>query len=205
VVRLVPLAWEGFRFAGRRTLVPLGRRRGGPAVKRTPRKTVISYLGLAVALGVIAHCSPATTPTIEPTTVAATATPGPPGGPAPAPPANPLAVFSGTYTISATKTRDDGCNFNPQFGGTISITVGNGSQVTARIIERLTRIYSGTIQANGSFTTSGANNFSSFVTTGTVNGQISGNSITADETLNFSAGCSPPLPKTVIYHDVGSK
>jgi hypothetical protein len=167
-------------------------------VKGTPRKTAISYLGLAVTLGVIAHCSPATTPTIEPTTVAATATPGPPAGPAPAPPANPLAQFAGTYNSNFTKTRDDGCNFRPTFSGPIIVTLNpSRMQIESRVI-------SITIQTNGSYSGQGTNTFSRFTATSTVSGQITGNQINGTESLNFSAGCVPP-PKVVTYSYTGTK
>ena len=166
----------------------------------------VAYLAIAVALGLIAHCGGVTTPQITPTEEPGpTPTPGA-GAPNPPPPSNPFPAFAGMYSINATKTRDDGCNFSPMFSGRIVITLNSdGSNFRVQVVEQVTRLYIGSITSGGSFNASGSNNFFSFQTTGTLSGTISGNSIIADETINFSAGCPPPLPKTVVYHDTGSK
>ena len=175
-------------------------------MKGTLSTRAIAYLALAVALGLVAQCGGVTTPTITPTEEAApTPTPGA-GAPAPTPPTGPFAAFAGSYSISATKTRDDGCNFSPTFGGRIVITLNpDGSNFRAQVVEQVTRTYTGSITTGGSFNASGSNNFLSFQTTGTLIGNISGNSITADETITFNAGCAPPLPKIVVYRYSGSK
>jgi hypothetical protein len=159
-------------------------------MKRLLDRNALSYLALATALGLIAHCGSPSTPTIEPTEVGPTATPGPGGGSPPPPSTNPFLQFSGTYNIQATKTQDPGCNFFPTFNGQIGITANADGTLQVRVIERQTRPYSGSIQVSGSFTASGS--------TGSLTGQITGNSIVADERINCAQG-------VVIYHETGSK
>jgi hypothetical protein len=163
-------------------------------MRRLRNGNSLSYLALAAILGLIAHCgSPSTStvePTNEPTAIDATPTAGPPGAPAPAPPSNPFAQFSGTYNIQATKTQDPGCNFFPTFSGQIGITANADGTLQVRVIERQTRLYNGTIQVSGSYSASGG--------PGSVSGQITGNSINQDERINCAQG-------VVIYRETGSK
>src|SRR5262245_22345104 len=118
----------------------------GPGMKRLLDRTSLSYLGLAVALGLIAHCSSPSTPTVvptnEPTEVGPTATPGAPP-PSPPPGSNPFAQFGGTFNIQATKTQDPGCNFFPTFTGRITITTNANGSLQVAVAERQTRQYAG--------------------------------------------------------------
>jgi hypothetical protein len=63
------------------------------------------------------------------------------------------------------------------------------ASLVARVIERLTGSYTGSIHANGSFAASSSG--------GSLTDQISGTSIVADERITCSQ-------ETVIYHEVGN-
>ena len=108
--------------------------------------------------------------------------------------------FDGTYNIVANKAVDPGCNFVPSFSGQLQVTT-DGSRIVARMIERLTRIYTGTIQPNGNFTASGNGNLNTLTYTGQIEGQVSGNSISGTEMLNIQNGCG----KQVSYRFSGNK
>lgn len=78
---------------------------------------------------------------------------------------NPVSPFFGTFNITANKVTDTGCNFLPSFTGQLQLsgnTVG-GNNLTARMVERLTRLYAGTVQFDGSFSGSGSGNLDGFI------------------------------------------
>jgi hypothetical protein len=109
----------------------------------------------------------------------------------------------GTFNITATKTMDTGCNFQPSFTGQIQLS-GNstGSAATVRMLERLVREYRGAMQASGSFTADGSGNLDGFAYTGQIMGQVAGTTITGSETMNFSSGCPGRM---VIYTFTGAR
>jgi len=116
-----------------------------------------------------------------------------------------LTALFGTFNISATKTTDTGCNFNQTFTGQFQVAANkDGSSATYKLIERLTRAYSGTVSSNGTYAGTGTGNLDGFIYNGTIAGQISstGSSVTGTETLNFTAGCPG---KMVIYQFTGNK
>jgi len=167
--------------------------REGLIVQSPETRHTLAYLGLVLALGLIAHCSPSTTPEVTQTAEPGpTATPGAPP-PSPPPPTDPLAQFAGTYNSNFTKTRDDGCNFRPTFSGPIIVNVNPFR------IQIETRVYPGTIQSNGSFNASGTNNISGFTASGSVSGQTNGSQISGSETVQACPG------RTVIYNFTGNK
>jgi hypothetical protein len=109
----------------------------------------------------------------------------------------------GTFNMSAVKTADTGCNFSQNFTGQIQIAgSSDGSRVTVTLIESLTRSYMGTMQSNGTFNASGTGSLDGYVFAGQISGQVSGNSIQANELLNLSSGCPG---KQVSYRINGSK
>ena len=122
--------------------------------------------------------------------------------PNPTPGTNVTAMY-GNFNITASRVTDTGCNFNPSFSGQVQLS-GNtdGSSTTIRMIESLTRTYSGTMDTSGKYSGSGSGNLNGFAYSGQITGAVSGNSIQGDETLNFSSGCPG---KQVVYHFTGSK
>lgn len=125
-------------------------------------------------------------------------TPSNPGSPT-------VTALQGTFNISATKNTDTGCNFSSSFTGQVQVS-GNadGTSQTIRMIERLTRVYSGTLQTTGTYSGTGTGNLDGFQYSGTITGQISsdGRTIQGIETLNFSTGCPN---RVVAYQFSGSK
>jgi len=116
-----------------------------------------------------------------------------------------LTALYGTFNITATKSSDTGCNFAPSFTGQLQLSANkDGTAATYKMIERLTRIYAGTVATNGTFTGTGTGDLSGFTYNGSISGQIStgGTSLTGSETLNFTAGCPG---RTVIYQFTGTK
>jgi hypothetical protein len=111
----------------------------------------------------------------------------------------------GIFNISATKITDTGCNFATSFVGQVSLS-GNkdGTALTIRLIEQLTRIYNGTMQASGSYSGTGSGNLGGFNYNGTVAGAVGsgGATITGQETLNFTTGCPGRM---VVYSFAGAK
>jgi hypothetical protein len=144
----------------------------------------------------IAHCSSPATPTIEPTEIGPTATPGPPGSPAPPP----TISVAGTYNSNFTKTRDDGCHFRPTFSGPIVVTLDPN---TLRIE---TRVIPFTLSGNN-FNGQGTTTVGSLTIVSTVSGQFSGNNsrINGSVELNITAGCPGTPPRIVIYTFNGTK
>lgn len=113
-----------------------------------------------------------------------------------------VVTFAGNYRISATKVSDGGCNFVPSFSGQVELSSGtDSSRVVARMIERLTRSYTGTIQQDGSFSAAGNGGWSTLTYTGQIVGRVNGNTISGTETLNIQNGCG----KQVVYSFTGSK
>ena len=113
----------------------------------------------------------------------------------------PVTTISGTFDINATKVTDTGCNFSPSFTGQIQVS-GNsdGSNVTMRLIERLTRIYNGSVKSDGTFNATGSGNLDGFQYTGTLIGQATPSTVQGTETLNFNSGCPG---KQVVYQFTG--
>jgi uncharacterized protein YjdB len=109
----------------------------------------------------------------------------------------------GTFNVSASKSTDTGCNFSNSFTGQVQLS-GNsdGTSLTARMIERLTRVYAGTMAPQGSFSSSGTGDLNGFSYSGTLTGQVTGNTIQGVETLNFTTGCPG---RQVVYQFSGSK
>ena len=107
-----------------------------------------------------------------------------------------------TFNISATKTTDTGCNFSNSFTGQLQAS-GNsdGSNVTFRLIERLTRVYLGAVQPSGAFQATGNGDLGGFVYTGTISGQATSTTVQGVETLNFSSGCPG---RQVVYQFTGT-
>ena len=98
---------------------------------------------------------------------------------------------------------DTGCNFQAGFVGQLRLTGNNdGSNLMAQLVERLTRTYQGAMTSNGSFNATGTGNLDGFIYSGTIFGQVTGNSVTGTETMNFSAGCPG---RQVIYGFTGTK
>ena len=114
-----------------------------------------------------------------------------------------VVTFDGTYRILATKVSDGGCNFVPSFSGQLQVTSTGDSRVTVRMIERLTRVYSGAVQqvGIGSLSATGSGSLSTLTYTGQLVAQVNGNSISGTETLNIQNGCQ----KQVVYSFAGSK
>lgn len=113
--------------------------------------------------------------------------------------------FSGLFNITATKIIDTGCNFSPSFSGQTELSVSSdGSRVVARMIERLTRPYTGTIDSNGSIKTSGSGNIGARQYVGTLDGRRIGNSFSGVETLNLSTGCANGGQGQVAYQVIGT-
>lgn len=150
--------------------------------------------------------APPTSPTPSPT-AAPTPSPSPTAAPTPSPSPTaaptPTTDFSGTYNCTFTRTAQSGnCNFQSSFNGQIVLTDNRSGGVTIRLIEQLTRNYSGSINSSGQFNCTGNNSFGGCTqTNGSCNGTISGNNITCDESLPLSSCCSG----TVTYHGTGSK
>ena len=116
-----------------------------------------------------------------------------------------LTALYGTFNISASKTSDTGCNFSQTFTGQFQVTANkDGSGGVFTLKERLTRVYSGTVATNATYSGVGSGNLDGFAYTGTITGQIgsNGSTVSGTETLNFTAGCPG---KTVIYQFTGSK
>ncbi len=111
----------------------------------------------------------------------------------------------GTFNISATKVTDTGCSFSPSFTGQLQIS-GNkdGSGLTIRMIERLTRVYTGTMQSNYSYVVAGTGNLDGFGYAGTITGQVGsgGTTVQGTETLTFNSGCPG---RVVAYQFSGSR
>ncbi len=107
-----------------------------------------------------------------------------------------------TFNISATKTTDTGCNFSNSFSGQLQAS-GNsdGSNLTVRLIERLTRVYLGTGQASGAFQATGNGDLGGFVYSGTISGQATSTTVQGVETLNFTSGCPG---RQVVYQFTGT-
>jgi hypothetical protein len=109
----------------------------------------------------------------------------------------------GSFNMSAMKTADTGCNFSQGFTGQIQIAgSSDGSRIEIILVEQLTRSYMGSMQSNGTFSASGSGSLDGFAYTGQISGQVSGNSIQANELMNFSSGCPG---KQVAYRLSGSK
>jgi Bacterial Ig-like domain (group 2) len=107
-----------------------------------------------------------------------------------------------TFNISATKTTDTGCNFSNSFTGQLQASGdSNGSNVTIRLIERLTRLYLGAVQPSGAFAATGNGDLNGFVYTGTISGQATATTVQGVETLNFSSGCPG---RQVVYQFTGT-
>ena len=109
----------------------------------------------------------------------------------------------GNFNIGANKTTDTGCNFNNSFSGQVQLSGANdGANLTLRMIERLTRVYSGTMQANGFYNASGTGNLNGYEYSGRIYGVVTGNTIAGFETLDFTSGCPG---KQVVYQFNGNK
>jgi hypothetical protein len=106
-----------------------------------------------------------------------------------------------TFNISATKTTDTGCNFSNSFTGQLQASGTDGSNVTIRMIERLTRSYLGAVQPSGAFQATGNGDLNGFVYTGTISGQATATTVQGVETLNFSSGCPG---RQVVYQFTGT-
>jgi len=109
----------------------------------------------------------------------------------------------GNFNITATKTTDTGCAFVATFAGQVNIN-GNkdGTALAIRMIERLTRIYAGTMQSDGRYSGTGTGNLDGFTYNGSIAGAVSANSLTGTETLNFTTGCPG---KQVVYQYSGNR
>src|SRR3954469_14378091 len=85
----------------------------------------------------------------------------------------------GNFNITATKTTDTGCAFVATFAGQVNIN-GNkdGTALAIRMIERLTRIYAGTMQSDGRYSGTGTGNLDGFTYNGSIAGAVSANSLT---------------------------
>jgi len=105
--------------------------------------------------------------------------------------------FYGTFNVRYTKISDTGCDVSFASSGTFEL-VGNasGSDVRMRINERVEREYRGGIDTNGRF--SGTS--SGVILTGldidpnhdydgVLTGQVTGNSVLANERITFGLGC----------------
>ena len=160
------------------------------SVRVTRFPTVALVLAVAV-LSLGGNCDKKGPTPISTTTTTTTTTVAPP-------PAPDLSSFFGTFNGTATRQSDTCGNFVPSFPAQIVITGNNdGSNLTARMVERLTRIYTGTMQTSGAFNTTGTGNLDGFIYSGTLTGTATATSITGTETLNFSAGCPG---RTVVYN-----
>ena len=133
------------------------------------------------------------TPFTTTTTTTTTVVPPPPN----------LTPLFGTFNGSATRQSDTCGNFVPSFTAQIVITGQNdGTNLDVRMVERLTRLYLGTMQPNGTFTANGTGNLDGFIYSGTIAGTSTGNTITGTEILNFSSGCPG---RSVQYNFTGNK
>jgi hypothetical protein len=141
--------------------------------------------------------SPEATPTPEPTP---RPTPEPTPRPTPQPPSCPD-VF-GSYTGRGALVRDDGCRLTSAIPATIRIG-GSCDAMSLDISEpQGTHSYRGQVASDGSFTASGGGSLQGRVFGGTLSGQVSGRSLTANETLNFTGGCPG---RTAAYSYTGSR
>ena len=69
------------------------------------------------------------------------------------------------------------------------------------MIERLTRIYLGTLQQSGTFEGTGNGNLDGFIYSGTISGQATTTTVQGTETLNFTSGCPG---RQVVYQFTGT-
>jgi hypothetical protein len=138
-------------------------------------------------------------PTPTPTPVP---TPTPRPTPTPTPPPTCPDVF-GTYTGRAPTVSSSGCPIASIYSGTLQIS-GSCAGADFTISEpQGTRSYRGAVAADGSWSGSGSGVLlGRFTFGGSVSGAVSGRTVTADETLNFTAGC--PGQRTV-YRFTGSR
>jgi hypothetical protein len=165
-----------------------------PRAARLPPVVIVAVVSLMSLAGI---CDKTIAPTPTTTTTTTTIAPAPN-----------VSAFYGTFQVDATKASDTGCNLVPTYRGNIQLDgQSNGTNVTAVVREgNSIRSYAGTMQSNGSFTLSGTGgslvNGVQFTYTGTFVGTATANSITAAETLNFTAGC--PNAR-VIFNITGTK
>jgi hypothetical protein len=107
------------------------------------------------------------------------------------------------FNISATKTTDTGCNFAASFMGMLeALANSDGSNLAIRMIERLTRMYNGALNANGTFSATGSGNLEGFQYAGTIAGLATPTTIQGTETLNFTTGCPGGQ---VVYQFTGTR
>jgi hypothetical protein len=146
--------------------------------------------------------TPEPTPTPRPTpTPAPTPTPTPTPRPTPTPVTCPD-VFA-TYTGRATAASNSGCAVASVFSGSLRIS-GTCSAAVVTINESQGgRDYVGSVAADGRFSGNGSGVLlSRFTFNGSISGIVNGPSVSADETLNFTAGCPG---QRVVYRFTGSR
>jgi hypothetical protein len=168
-----------------------------PRAARLPPVVIVAVVSLMSLAGI---CDKTTRPTPISTTTTTI--------PATIPPPPNVSANFGVFQVDAVKASDTGCNLVQTYRGNINLSgESNGTNVTAVLTEgNSTRTYSGPMQSNGSFTLSGTggslSNGVQFNYNGTFVGTATANSITAVETLNFTAGC--PNAR-VVFNITGTK
>jgi hypothetical protein len=143
--------------------------------------------------------TPTPTPRPEPTP---TPTPTPTPRPTPTPAPTCPDVF-GTYTGRATTVSNSGCPIVSIFSGTLQISGTCAAAVFTINESQGARNYMGAVAADGRFSGNGGGTLQSrFTFTGSLSGVVNGPSVSADETLNFTAGCPG---QRVVYRFGGSR
>ena len=143
---------------------------------------------------------PTPTPRPEPTP---TPTPTPRPTPTPTPtPATCPNVFA-SYTGRATAISNSGCAVASVFSGILRISGTCSAAVFTLSETQGTRDYMGTVAADGRFSGNGSGTLlSRFAFDGSLSGIVNGPSVSADEALNFTAGCPG---QRVVYRFSGSR
>ena len=143
--------------------------------------------------------APTPTPRPEPTP---TPTPTPRPTPTPPPPATCPDVFA-TYTGRATTVSSSGCAIASVYSGILQISGTCAAAVFTINEPQGTHNYVGSVAADGRFSGNGSGTLQSrFTFNGSLSGIVNGLSVSADETLNFTAGCPG---QRVVYRFAGSR
>jgi hypothetical protein len=143
---------------------------------------------------------PEPTPTPDPTP---TPRPTPTPTPTPTPPPATCPDVFGSYSGRGVLRRDDGCRLSSAISVTIRISGTCGAMGLDIVEPQGTHSYGGQVGTDGSFSAAGGGTLSGgrgFA--GTLTGQVSGRSLSVDETLRFTSGCAGLV---AVYAHTGTR
>jgi hypothetical protein len=197
----------GARCRGECVLPPPIVAGSAPRKKSGSGKKIVLGVGAAAVVGGGIAVAGSGGDSSPPRSVSQPSPPPPTPEPTPTPRPTPTPVTCpdvfATYTGRATAASNSGCAVASVFSGSLRIS-GTCSAAVVTINESQGgRDYVGSVAADGRFSGNGSGVLlSRFTFNGSISGIVNGPSVSADETLNFTAGCPG---QRVVYRFTGSR